>query len=288
MSAQQPSGEHRPSNEHQPSNEFRSSNQRKQSNSYQQVSERRSASERRPSHERRRSNDIKYSIDHHRAPERLRPSGRRHSNESTREMPNERYGQSPYPSQSSYSQSAYSQPYQQPFTQPQLYRQGQSYQSQSAYSQPYQQPFTQPPLFMPSPQPYQQPPPSALYQSLPPYLPFSTQSFQPSFIQPSPQTITPSEAGLLVERLDHQFNDAMVKRLFKGFGQVTRIVFLDNYSAYFCHYHLIHRAIYFDMPSSADAAMRALRGKEINGNSLMICKLIQNVRMKCECECRED
>ncbi len=42
------------------------------------------------------------------------------------------------------------------------------------------------------------------------------------------------------------------------------------------------------MATSADAAMRALRGKEINGNNIMICKLVRNVGIEHECHCRED
>ena len=41
------------------------------------------------------------------------------------------------------------------------------------------------------------------------------------------------------------------------------------------------------MVTSADAAMRALRGKEIDGNNLLICKLTRDVGIVNDSECRE-
>lgn len=75
-----------------------------------------------------------------------------------------------------------------------------------------------------------------------------------------------SESGLLVEKLNHQYSEYMVKRLFRGFGRVIKVTFVDSLTA----------AVYFDMVTSADAAMRALRGKEIDGNNLLICKLTRD------------
>ena len=97
-----------------------------------------------------------------------------------------------------------------------------------------------------------------------------------------------SESGLLVEKLNHQYSEYMVKRLFRGFGRVIKVTFVDSLTALVYRLLITCRAVYFAMVTSADAAMRALRGKEIDGNNLLICKLTRDVGIVNDSECRED
>ena len=197
--SQQPSNEHRPLSEHKPSNE------RRPSNDHQRLNEHKPSNEHRTSYERRLSND------------------RKPSNEpSKKSMSNKTHQQSQLPSQQpyqSYTQQQQSYPQQAYVQQPQPYQ-------QQAYSQQSYQQST-------FPQPYQQPQPSAIYQSLSSYVSFPSQTFQPSPIQSSPNStsINASDSGLLVERFNHQYNEYTVKRLFRGFGRVIRVVFLDPFTA---------------------------------------------------------
>ena len=130
----------------------------------------------------------------------------------------------------------------------------QPYQPYQQYQMPYQ-PY----------QPYQMP-----YQ---PYQPY--QQYQMPY-QPYQPLLQESENGLLVEDLNVQCNEAMVRSIFRTFGPIQRVQFVDSSVVWGMMRGVRDRAVYFVRTADAMTAKKAMNGQEIEGSKIRISVLVKN------------
>lgn len=129
---------------------------------------------------------------------------------------------------------------------------------------PYQPLYPSFPAYQPLYQPVYQP----MYQGYLPYQPMYPPVYQP--------LLQESEAGLLVEELDPALDEAAVRGIFRPFGPIQRVQFVDAGVAWVLAGRVRRSAVYFVRASDAVTAKKAMNGREIEGARIRITRLVKD------------
>ena len=129
---------------------------------------------------------------------------------------------------------------------------------------PYQPLYPSFPAYQPVYQPMYQP----MYQGYLPYQPVYPPVYQP--------LLQESEAGLLVEELDPALDEAAVRGIFRPFGPIQRVQFVDAGVAWVFSRRVRRSAVYFVRASDAVTAKKAMNGRDIEGARIRITRLVKD------------
>ena len=125
---------------------------------------------------------------------------------------------------------------------------------------PYQPLYPSFPAYQPMYQP--------MYQGYLPYQPVYPPVYQP--------LLQESEAGLLVEELDPALDEAAVRGIFRPFGPIQRVQFVDAGVAGVFSRRVRRSAVYFVRASDAVTAKKAMNGRDIEGARIRITRLVKD------------